>query len=71
MNLEEARDILIAHNKWRRDDHIPNQYEMPNPIKLGIALEVAISSIDRLIELREGYRVIKENMEVLTKINYN
>lgn len=60
MNLEEARDILIAYNKWRIDDHIPNQHEMPNPTKLGIALEIAISSIDRLIELREGYRVIKE-----------
>ena len=28
MTFEEARDILVLHNKWRRDDHVPNKYEM-------------------------------------------
>ncbi len=42
MTVEEARDILIQHNKWRRDNGIPNSYTMVNPIELGIAIDVAI-----------------------------
>ena len=46
MTFEEARDILVLHNKWRRDDHIPNKYEMVNPTNLGIdALSDRISSL--------------------------
>lgn len=42
MTVEEARDILIQHNKWRRDNDIPNSYTAVNPIELGIAIDVAI-----------------------------
>lgn len=50
MTVEEARDILIHHNVWRRDDHIPNHYEMVNPTQLGIALDVAIKVLDEYID---------------------
>lgn len=50
MTAREARDILIHHNVWRRDDHVPNQYEMVNPIELGIAIDVAIKVLDERVD---------------------
>ena len=46
MNFSEAKNILIKHNLWRRDQHIPNKYEMVNPIELGIAIETAIEALN-------------------------
>lgn len=51
MSLQEAMTILINHNKWRRDGHVPNKYEMVNPKDLGKAIEVAIDSIQKVIDL--------------------
>lgn len=45
MSLEEARDILIQFNLWRRDDHVPNAYEMPHPAEIGIAIDTAVDAI--------------------------
>lgn len=45
MTAEEARDLLIWFNQWRRDDHVPNKYEMPNPKQIGIAIDVAIEAL--------------------------
>lgn len=45
MTAEEARDILIQHNKWRRDNHVPNKYEMVDPTRLGVAIEIAIDAL--------------------------
>lgn len=42
MTVIEARNILIHLNKWRRDDHVPNSYEMPNPTDIGKAIDIAI-----------------------------
>jgi hypothetical protein len=50
MTAEEARDILIHHNIWRRDNHVPNHHEMVNPTQLGIALDVAIKVLDEYID---------------------
>lgn len=47
MTAEEARDLLIWFNQWRRDNHIPNKYEMPNPKQIGIAIDVAIEALSR------------------------
>ena len=53
MTFEEARDILVLHNKWRRDDHVPNKYEMVNPTDLGIAIDKAIDALsDRISSLK-------------------
>lgn len=43
MTNEEARDILIQYNLWRRDNNFPNKYEMPDPKKIGIAIDIAIN----------------------------
>lgn len=48
MTIEEARDLLIQFNNWRRDDHIPNAYEMPNPQKIGMAIDIAINVLSNM-----------------------
>lgn len=59
MTVEEARDILIQHNKWRRDNHIPNLCSMVNPTDLGIAIDIAIDvlmeHIDQSYMSEESY----------------
>lgn len=47
MTVEEARDILIQHNKWRRDNSVPNSEAMVNPTELGIAIDVAIDVLTK------------------------
>lgn len=54
MSIEEAMLTLICHNKWRRDSHIPNMYEMVNPTELGKAIEVAINSMEKLLDCKQG-----------------
>lgn len=49
MSITEAKEILERHNLWRRDDHVPNKYEMVNPTELGIAIETAIAALNTLI----------------------
>lgn len=46
MNFKEASEILTKHNRWRRDEHVPNRYEMVNPTLIGIAIEKAIEALD-------------------------
>lgn len=48
MTYAEAKDLLIKYNKWRRDDNIPNTYEMPNPTELGKAIEKAIEALNSM-----------------------
>ena len=50
MSMKDAMKILINHNKWRRDNHVPNKYEMVNPTDLGKAIEVAINALDDMIQ---------------------
>ena len=45
MNNRTAARILEQLNLWRRDDAIPNRYEMPNPTEIGIAIELAIEAL--------------------------
>lgn len=49
MTVEEARDLLIRFNKWRRDNHVPNKYEMPDPKEIGIAIDVAIDVFNSIL----------------------
>lgn len=37
--------VLLHHNRWRRDDHIPNTRKMVNPTELGKAIDYAIKYI--------------------------
>lgn len=49
MTIKEAYEILIQYNLWRRDNHIHNKYEMPNPTQLGIALDTVIAVLRDLL----------------------
>lgn len=49
MTFTEARKILELHNLWRRDNSVPNKYEMVNPTELGIAIETAIEALNGCI----------------------
>lgn len=49
MSIIKVRDLLVHYNKWRRDNHIPNQYEMPNPTELGKAIDIAIDVLTNLV----------------------
>ena len=50
MSIKDATSLLIKHNKWRRDNHVPNKYEMVNPTELGKAIEIAINAIEKLLD---------------------
>ena len=52
MSIKDAMKILIQHNKWRRDNHIPNKYDMVNPTELGKAIEIAINAMQELINVK-------------------
>lgn len=41
-DLRHAVAVLIQHNRWRRDQHVPN-YCMPvNPVDLGKAIDLVV-----------------------------
>ena len=63
MSPEQALDILVRHNKWRRDDHIPNSCDMVNPTDLGIAIDVAIRVLSE--------HVSKSSVEESSYANYS
>lgn len=54
MTYPEARDLLIQFNLWRRDDHVPNAYEMPTPIEIGVAIDTAVEAIEELLNIIDG-----------------
>lgn len=43
--------VLTEHNKWRRDDNVPNSLPMQDPKELGKALDFAVDVIKIFIEL--------------------
>lgn len=49
MDYKTALDLLIKFNLWRRDNNIPNQYDMPNPTDIGKAIDVAIKLLDSTV----------------------
>ncbi len=66
MTFTEAKKILVQHNLWRRDNHVPNQYEMVNPTELGIAIETAIEALSGCISSEcESYSDVVSNWREL------
>lgn len=58
MSMKDAMEILIKHNKWRRDNHVPNRYEMVNHTELGKAIDRAIEVLDDAINnLNDSYDI--------------
>lgn len=51
MSIQEAIEILTQYNLWRRDNNIPNSYEMPEPKKIGIAIDKAVEAMKWIIAL--------------------
>lgn len=51
MSIQEAIEILTQYNLWRRDNNIPNSYEMPEPKKIGIAIDKAVDAMKWIIAL--------------------
>ena len=51
---QQQRDytaILIRANRYRRDQHVPSIYRMPNPTDLGKAIDFAVNFIKNFGEL--------------------
>lgn len=64
MTFTEAKRILELHNLWRRDNHVPNKYEMVNPTELGIAIETAIDALSRCVNSEyESYNSVTNNYD--------
>lgn len=40
--LKKHIDTLQKFNEWRRDKHVPNSKEMPNPKEIGEAIDFII-----------------------------
>jgi len=49
MKIKEAIEILTKHNEWRRNDNVPNDLLMQEPKQIGIAIDLAISELNKLI----------------------
>ena len=49
MTNKEAKELLMKYNQWRRDDSVPNKYEMPDPKEVGVAIDKAILALDTLL----------------------
>lgn len=48
---ERYLHVLAEHNKWRRDEHVPNSMPMQDPKELGLAIDFAIGYIKTFMEL--------------------
>ena len=71
MTFTEAKRILELHNKWRRDTHIPNKYEMVDSSELGIAIETAIEALTGCISSEcESYSDIVDVYRELHYLKY-
>lgn len=54
VSIEQARQhirTLEVHNKWRRDDNVPNAYPMQDPTEIGKAIDFAVEYIKSFINL--------------------
>ena len=71
MKFTEARDLLDHFNKWRRDDNVPNSYEMPNPTDIGKAIDTAIEALNACISSGcESYADIADNYRELNCLRW-
>ena len=51
MSFTEARDLLLWYNKWRRDNHVPNAYIMPDPTEIGVAIDKAVECLNVVVDM--------------------
>lgn len=48
---ERYLHVLTEHNKWRRDEHVPNSLPMQDPKEIGLAIDFAIEYIKIFMEM--------------------
>ena len=70
MTAQEAVEILKQFNLWRRDREMPNSQEMPDPTKIGIAIDLLtdvwdMSKVSRLevISYAKGREYVNWNKQ--------
>lgn len=54
---KEARHLLAVLKqlqRWRRDNHVPNHYRMPEPKEIGVAIDFAIEVMERGLDIMQG-----------------
>lgn len=67
MELEQARNILITFNRWRRGEDVEPMLE---PSDIGKAIDVAIQHLDDTLhtfKLMEGVK--KANEKLMDRLN--
>ena len=52
MTKQEALNILILHNLWRRDRNKINPYEMQHPKLIGEAIDFVIDRLSKFDDMR-------------------
>ena len=66
MRIEEAIKVLHDLQKYRRDQHVPAKYPMPDPKRIGEAIDCAIHNLRMcisVIRVIEAYENLKESIE--------
>ena len=48
---ERYLHVLTEHNKWRRDDNVPNSMPMQDPTEIGLAIDFAVDYIKTFMKL--------------------
>lgn len=54
VSIEQAErylHVLTEHNKWRRDDNVPNSMPMQDPKEIGLAIDFACDYIKTFMNL--------------------
>jgi hypothetical protein len=59
MEIKQAIEIVEQFNKWRRGAELPH----PNPIEVGIAIDVIINELHKYIQKDILIKVMKEDQE--------
>ena len=65
MRIEEAIKVLHDLQKYRRDQHVPSKYTMPNPKKIGDAIDCAIHNMRTCVQVSrvvEAYEYMKKSL---------
>ena len=55
ISKEQARyyiTVLTQHNKWRRNDNVPNSTPMQDPKEIGKAIDFAVEYLKTFIKLK-------------------
>ena len=66
MRIEEAIKVLHDAQKWRRDNHVPIKYPMPNPKRIGEAIDCAIHNLRTCVQVSrvvDAYEDMNKSIE--------